>query len=497
MPAPAPARRPFYEGKLPAKENASQAVVLVRKAEEQLGDLTRPLPSSQEAEKGVLSAMVQNPNEIIPQALLRLKADAFHIPAHKKIFELLLEMNDKGKAVDAITIVSELSDRHMLESVGGPVAIAELETFTQTPAHFGWYAEIVAEKSLLRRLIGTCSECITRAYDDQEDVTGLLDTAEQKILAVREDMEQKGGTPRFADQVAAALDEFEDRVRNPGVIRGFRTGYSVLDGMTTGLQGGDVFVIAARPSMGKTSLAMNIVEYAALDSKLPVAVFSLEMSAKVLVQRLLACRANLSLAKLKQGFLGQGDQARLMHAVAELSEANILIDDTPALSIMEMRAKARRLKNQHGIQLIVIDYLQLLRSTSRRAQENRQIEIAEISAGIKAVAKELDLPVIVLAQLNRNVEGRKGGRPMLSDLRESGSIEQDADVVGLLTRSDYAGAQSGLDDQADEEIAKRKGDALLIIAKHRNGPTGDVPLNFLDHAMRFTSRELPAEQPPP
>jgi replicative DNA helicase len=277
-------------------------------------------------------------------------------------------------------------------------------------------------------------------------------------------------------------------LEHPGQLRGLSTGYSVLDKLSSGLQGSEMFVIAARPSMGKTSLAMNLIEHISVDCGHAAAVFSLEMSATMLVRRLLVSRAQLSMQDLSRGLLSRAQQEALAKATRDLQKAQIFIDDTPGLDVLEMRAKARRLKKQHNIQAIMIDYLQLVTSSSRRAKDNRQIEIAEISAGIKGIAKELNIPIIVLAQLNRAVEGRKGQRPVLSDLRESGSIEQDADMVGLLTREDYAGGKMEVGDE--EEEARKKGQALLILAKNRNGPTDDVPLRFIDYAMRFSSPHM-------
>jgi replicative DNA helicase len=281
-------------------------------------------------------------------------------------------------------------------------------------------------------------------------------------------------------------------LQHPGQLRGLSTGYSQLDKISSGLQGGEMFVIAARPSMGKTSFAMNIVEHIAVDLDTPCAVFSLEMSAAMLVRRLLVSRAMLSLGDLSRGLLTHAQKEALAKASRELQKSKIFIDETPGLDIMELRAKARRLKKQYGIQMIAIDYLQLLTSSSRRAKDNRQIEIAEISAGLKGLAKELNVPIVVLAQLNRSVEQRKGQRPVLSDLRESGSIEQDADMVGLLTRADYAGGKMEVEDE--EKEAAKKGQALLILAKNRNGPTDDVHLRFIDYAMRFVEREPDADE---
>ena len=313
-----------------------------------------------------------------------------------------------------------------------------------------------------------------------------MDIAEQRMLAVRESSGKEDNMKSLSAHVAEAIDSIQYMLEHPGQLRGLSTGYSVLDKLSSGLQGSEMFVIAARPSMGKTSLAMNLVEHVSVDCGHSVAVFSLEMSATMLVRRLLVSRAQLSMQDLSRGLLSRAQQEALAKATRELQKAQIFIDDTPGLDVMEMRAKARRLKKQHNIKLIMIDYLQLVTSSSKRAKDNRQIEIAEISAGIKGIAKELDVPVIVLAQLNRAVESRKGQRPVLSDLRESGSIEQDADMVGLLTREDYAGAKMEVGDEEAE--AKKKGQAVLILAKNRNGPTDDVPLRFIDYAMRFVER---------
>jgi replicative DNA helicase len=293
----------------------------------------------------------------------------------------------------------------------------------------------------------------------------------------------------MTDQVMEAIHAIEALYERRGAITGLETGFAELDKMLDGLHEAEMIVIAARPSMGKTALAMNICEHIALEMKLPVAVFSLEMSTSQLVQRLLCSRARVNLGSVRNGFLAERDFPALTVAASKLAESRIFIDDTPGLSIMELRAKSRRLSSQHNIKAIFIDYLQLLRSTSKRAQDNRQLEIAEISSGLKALAKELKLPIVVLAQLNRNPEQRSGeskGRPRLSDLRESGSIEQDADVVGLLVREEYYA-------ESDEERQENSGKATLIIAKQRNGPVGDVPLTFLKEFTRFENRAREAD----
>lgn len=460
-----------------------------------LSDVTRSLPFSNDAERGVLSCMLQLPEELVGRAIEVLRPEAFYSPAHRLLFETLIELNHKAQPIDPVTLNQVLQDRRQLDQVGGSATLLEVYDFVPTPAHFDFYVDIVNDKYTVRRVIQTCSESISRAYEDEEDVDGLLDETEKTVLSIREEMERGASVRPLKEHVAEAFDDFETMARNPEAMRGVPTGFSKLDRMTYGLHGGDMFIIAARPSMGKTSLVMNMVEHVAVDQKTPVAVFSLEMSAKMLVRRLIVSRANLNMSKLLGGLLTHEESTRLVRVAGELEKAEIIIDDTPGIAVDEFRAKARRYKKQYGIGLIAVDYLQLLTSRSRRAKDNRQIEIAEISAGMKNTAKELDLPIIVLAQLNRQVEQRKSARPMLSDLRESGSIEQDADLVGLLTRNNYAGSKGDEDKKDrgfgddDEQEGEQDGDAMLIIAKHRNGPTGDVHLRFVDESMRFVDRE--------
>ncbi len=460
-------------------------------AEELLANINRALPFSDEAEKGVISSLLQDPNERLSESRVTLPAAAFYHEANRTVYEKLLEFYDKNLPIDPVIVTNALRDQGLLDRVGGPAAISELFTFVPIPAHYTHYKKIVLEKHILRQMIHACSLNIHNAYEHgkeqlDEDVNTLIDHAEQRVLAVRESTGKTDGVKSLSAHVAEAIDSIQYMLEHPGQLRGLSTGYSKLDQMSSGLQGAEMFVIAARPSMGKTSLAMNIVEHIAVDCNKPCAVFSLEMSATMLVRRLLVSRAQLSMQDLSRGLLSRAQQEALSKAVRELQKANILIDETPGLDVLELRAKARRMKKQHDIQMIMIDYLQLMTSGSRRAKDNRQIEIAEISAGLKGIAKELNVPVIVLAQLNRAVESRKGQRPVLSDLRESGSIEQDADMVGLLTREDYAGAKMEVGDEEAE--AKKKGQAVLILAKNRNGPTDDVPLRFIDHAMRFVER---------
>jgi len=455
-----------------------------------LEDVGRSLPFSDDAERAVLSCMLQLPKPTIDEATEVLTDEAFYSPSNQLLYQTVVEIYNEGKPVQPISITAVLTDRDQLESVGGASGIASIYDFAPAPSHFEFYADIVRQKHILRRVITGCSESIQKAYEDQEDVAGLLDKTEERILAIRMEDEKGATVVPLKERVMEAIDNIELMISDPDSQRGVMTGYKELDRMTNGLKGGEMFVLAARPSMGKTSFAMNIVENIAVESGIPCAVFSLEMTSQQLVHRLLCARGKLSMQNLQGGLLSKDDYRRLAQAATDLKGSEIIIDDTPGLSILELRAKARRYKQQYGIKAIAIDYLQLLVSNSPKARDNRQVEIAEISAGTKALAKELDLPIIVLAQLNRAVESRKGGRPMLSDLRESGSIEQDADMVGLLTRDDYAGSKGRDDgDEPEEKDPEEEGKGVLIIAKQRNGPTGDVPLQFIAEHMRFIDRE--------
>lgn len=457
------------------------------KSGDQASDPNRSMPFSDDAEKGVLSCFLQSPTELLNDALVTLPLEAFYHPANQLIYDVLRDFYNTARPIDIVSISHYLIDKQLMDKIGGPATLAELLAFVPTPAHYSYYKGILHDKHLLRRIISACTESIQNAYEYQEDVPLLLDRVEQRVLNVREDVASRDAFKPLGHHIDNAMVAIEELLRSPGMLRGLSTGYRKLDELCSGLQGGEMFVIAARPSMGKTSFAMNMVEHIAVDKNKPVAFFSLEMSASVLVQRLIAARAEVNMGKLKSGLLNREQMRAVTTACGQLQKANLFIDETPGLDIMEFRAKARRLKKQHDIKMIAIDYLQLMTSGSKRAKENRQIEIAEISAGLKGVAKELDLPIVVLAQLNRQVESRKGQRPMLSDLRESGSIEQDADIVGLLTRADYAGSKQ--EDAPDDEDESKKGEAMLIIAKNRNGPTDDVPLRFIPEIMRFTERD--------
>jgi replicative DNA helicase len=447
-------------------------------------DPHRLLPQSPDAEKGVLSSFLIASRDIGGLcAEKQVTKDHFFIPAHSLIYETLIGMWDRNEPIDFITLTQLLRDRGQLDQCGGAAFVTELFTFLPTAANAAYYIEILQEKYTLREIIKICTEFAARSYDEQDDVPNLLDKVETEIFKVAQD--------RFRDQAAnmkqlvvQAIGAIEELYSRRGSITGLSTGFDIFDKMTDGLHGAEMIVVAARPSMGKTALAMNMAEHIAIELKKAIAVFSLEMSSQQLVQRLLCSRARVNLGRVRDGFLSERDFPALQTAASKLAESKIFIDDTSGLTILELRAKARRLKSQHDIQAIFIDYLQLLRSATKRAQDNRQLEIAEISSGLKALAKELNIPVVVLAQLNRNPEQRTGdsrGRPRLSDLRESGSIEQDADLVGLLVREEYYA-------DSDEEKKEVAGKATLIIAKQRNGPVGDVPLTFLKEYTRFENR---------
>lgn len=442
-------------------------------------DAHRSLPQNVEAERGLLGSILLSPREVLNDCAEQITEEAFYSPAHGTIFRVLVEMWSANQQIDVITLTNRLRDLNVLDAVGGPGAVTELFGFVPTAANAPHYLDIVLEKSLLRRMITACTSSAARCYEEQGDVPQLLDDVEREIFTIGETRFRKTA-PDMRDEVFAALENIEKMYQQRGRISGLATGFTVFDQMTDGLHPGEMIIVAARPSMGKTALAMNIVEHVALnlEEPKPVGVFSLEMSTQQLVQRMLCSRARVNMKKIRSGMLARAEHGKLNDAAAALSESSIFIDDTASLTILELRAKARRMRDRHRIELIAIDYLQLCRSTSRRGQDNRQIEIAEISSGIKALAKELEIPIIVLAQLNRQPEQRGGGKPRMSDLRESGSLEQDADVVALLVRPEV---------YEDDEDTKSDlaGKAELLIAKQRNGPIGEIPLTFIKEYTRF------------
>jgi len=398
---------------------------------------TREQPNATDAEKSVISCMLRFQDECIGQALEeRVTSDVFYVPAHATLFKLALEFYEKKTPINLVSFSQALEDRGELENIGGQSALADIFIFASNRAHFQHHLELVKDKNTLRRVVRTCTDAISRAFEDPENVPELLDQVEAEVLQIREGTEvEKAITVKQA--VGEVFEMLERAMAGEKATQGIQTSYADLDKMSGGLKPGEMFIIAARPSMGKTSFVMNIVEHIALDQKLPCMVFSLEMSTQQIVQRLLFARAKFPFAKLQKGFKpNKLEIANIMRATEEISNSKLFIDDTPSISINELRAKARRKYKDEGIKLIAIDYLQLMKSTSKQAQNSREREVAEISAGLKGLAKELNIPVIVLAQLNRGPEQR-GGVPRMSDLRESGSIEQDADLVGLLYRTAY------------------------------------------------------------
>lgn len=442
-------------------------------------------PHSIEAEQGVLGCVLLSPNDCLGECIEKFKqgSEAFYDLRHRTLFELLAEMYEAKEGIDLITVQQRLKDKQQLDGIGGLAYLASLPDAVPSAANLQYYLDIVREKYLLRKMLATCTSISARIYETEGEVMKLMDEAESEILRISESS-VTGVSNNIKDLVNKAITKIEEYHQNQGQLTGLSTGFHDFDKMTTGMHGGEMIVVAARPSMGKTSLAMNIAESVALDQKQPVGVFSLEMTADSLVLRMLCSRSRVNLRNIREGFLAERDFPKLTGSAGKMAAAPLYIDDSSGLSILQLRAKARRMWQQYGIKLFVIDYLQLLNSTSRKA-DNRQQEIADISSGIKALAKELDVPIIVLAQLNRDLEKRgPGERPRMSDLRESGSIEQDADLVALLFKESKGG---GGDDDGKTDFDQEAVPVKLFIAKQRNGPTGDVDLTFLKSITRFES----------
>lgn len=429
-------------------------------------------PQNLEAELSVLGAMLLDGESVITAAEL-LKPEDFYQDSHRLLFAAMLELAETGKPVDMVTVAENLRSQGNLERVGGVAFVASLANSVPTAANIEHYARIVAEKSLVRQLIKATSRITSLGYEGNEEAAALLDEAEKAILDLSQ-RQIRGGFAGIRAVLMDTFDKIEYLYRNKGNLTGVPSYFTDLDRMTSGWQPSDLIIIAARPSMGKTSLVLNMAQNAAVRQKVPVALFSLEMSKEQLVQRMLCAEAMVDQQRVRTGNLLETDWPKLAVAVGPLSEAPIFIDDTVGISVGELRAKARRLKAEHGLSMIVIDYLQLM--TGSKRADSRQQEVAQISRGLKQVARELNVPVIALSQLNRGVEQRQDKRPIMSDLLESGAIEADADVISFIYRDEYYNPDSS-----------KKGIAEIIIAKHRNGPVGTVELGFLKEFTKFVN----------
>lgn len=429
-------------------------------------------PQNVEAEMATLGAMLIN-EEIIPEILELIDENSFYQQEHKPIFATIVSLFDDRKKVDILTVSEDLNRKKTLESIGGSAYLATLADFVPTSANAIYYARIVKEKSILRSLINNATEIVSLAYKNEEEVSDIVDKAERLVFEIS-DRRVEGGYVHIKDVIKDGIEIIESLYHKKSHITGVPTGFADFDIKTAGLQRGDLIIVAGRPSMGKSAFVTSIAEYAAVEEKIPVGIFSLEMSKDQVMQRFLCSQAKVDIHKLRTGFLAPSDWPILTSAAGRLSEAPIYIDDTPAITIFELRAKARRLKAHHDIQLVLVDYLQLIRGSYRG--ESRQQEISAISQALKALAKELSVPVIAVSQLSRAVESRQDHRPQLSDLRESGAIEQDADLVVLLLREEYY-----------NPTPDNRGIAEVIIAKQRNGPVGSVSVSFIKEYMKFAN----------
>ncbi|ALC88533.1 DNA helicase [Bacillus sp. FJAT-18017] len=432
-------------------------------------------PQNIEAEQAVLGAIFLEPASLTLATEILIPED-FYRASHQKIFNMMLKLNDQGKAVDLVTVTEELAAAKLLEDTGGVSYLSELASSVPTAANIEYYAKIVEEKSLLRRLIRTATEIAQNGYTREDEVDTLLSEAEKSIMEVSQ---RKGGGAfhLIKDVLVRTYDNIESMHNRKGDITGIETGFRELDRMTAGFQRNDLIIVGARPSVGKTAFALNISQNVATKTGENVAIFSLEMGAEQLVMRMLCAEGNIDAQRLRTGSLTDEDWGKLTMAMGSLSRAGIFIDDTPGVRVADIRAKCRRLKQEHGLGMILIDYLQLILG-SGRSGENRQQEVSEISRSLKQLARELQVPVIALSQLSRGVEQRQDKRPMMSDIRESGSIEQDADIVAFLYRDDYY----------DKET-ENKNIIEIIIAKQRNGPTGTVQLAFVKEYNKFVNLE--------
>jgi replicative DNA helicase len=431
-------------------------------------------PQNMEAEQAVLGAILLNP-EVLIHVNERIRAEDFYRQGHQRLYQVMNELAEKREPIDLVTLTSLLQDKNLLEEVGGVSYLTEIAARVPATSNVEYYAKIVETKSMQRNLIRTATGIIGDAYTGDEDISEVMETAEKKILDIAR-RRIKGAFTPIKDVLVESYEQIESLHYNKGGLKGLSTGFVDLDKMTSGFQKSDLIIVAARPSMGKTAFALNIAQNVALRTGETVAIFSLEMSAAQLVLRMIASEGNIDAQAFRTGNLKDEDWEKLTMSIGTLSEASIFIDDTPGITMFDVRAKLRRLQAEHGLGLVMIDYLQLI---SGRGVDSRQQEISEISRSLKLMAREFDVPIIALSQLSRAVEQRQDKRPMLSDLRESGSIEQDADMVTFIYRDDYYNEES-----------EKKNIAEIIIGKQRNGPVGRVELLFLKNYNKFLSLEI-------
>lgn len=431
----------------------------------------RTPPHNLEAEQAVLGAIFLEP-EAFPQASELLMPADFYRAGHQRIFDTMMKLSDRGEPIDLVTVTTYLSNTKTLEEAGGVSYLSDLAGSVPTAANIIYYSKIVEEKALLRRLIRTATDIVSSSFDKEDNVEDVLNEAEKNILEVSS-RNNSGAFKEIKDVLIDVYDNIEQLHHNDADITGIATGFSDLDRITSGFQRNDLIIVAARPSVGKTAFALNVAQNVAVNTDENVAIFSLEMGADQLVSRMLCAEGNIDAQRLRTGSLEAEDWSKLTMAMGSLSNAGIFIDDSPGIRVSEIRSKCRRLKQEHGLGMILIDYLQLIQG-SGNSKENRQQEVSEISRALKGLARELNVPLIALSQLSRGVESRQDKRPMMSDLRESGSIEQDADIVGFLYRDDYY----------DEE-SEQQNIIEIIISKQRNGPVGTVELAFVKEYSKF------------
>ena len=435
----------------------------------------RTLPHNLDAEKSVLGAILIH-NDAFNHAAELIDSRDFFRDAHRRIFDRMVTLSERGDAIDFVTLKEELTRTGDLEAVGGPAYIASLADGVPRSANVEYYARIVKEKATLRNLIHSANKILTEAYEAEQEPDLLLDEAERQIFAIAEDRIRAGFVP-LRDLVQSSFSTIEKLQQHKGLVTGVPTGFVDLDEITSGLQPSDLVLVAARPSMGKTSFVLNIAQHVGTNTQMTVGFFSLEMSKEQLFLRLLTSEARIDAHRFRSGFLSEKDYGRLSHALGTLAEARVFIDDTASIGVLEMRAKARRLQKEHGLHLLVIDYIQLMQGRGRF--ESRQQELASISRSLKGLAKELNVPIVALSQLSRAPETRSDHRPQLSDLRESGALEQDADVVMFIYRQEQYRNEDGQPDQGTEGVAE------IIVGKQRNGPTGTIKLAFIKEHTRF------------